>query len=972
MVQITKLNNTVEITSNGHDGQNGNNGYSGGHGEQGYDASNGGDGKNGSDAKDASNLTIKLSSTKTPNIIQLETNDYQMINFPITDNINLKAEGGNGGKGGNGGSGGKGGDGRDGSSATPHYHGGNGGDGGNGGRGGNGGHGGDGGNGASIKLILDPADLDLAMLVSPHYQGGEGGLGGKSGQGGQGGAAGRGGSGTVWQETRHGVDAQGYSIAHTYTHTEYSGLDGREGKPGYNGKQGTSGQNGQSGSFVIQVNDELYEQYYDLEIIDYDVKYNSNVHDNVIEPGEELKVDNLVVKNTGGMPSPSPITIGMINSSWIHPEGNHIKLTKSLLPGEEYKFKHSFHFKINQADRTVGKLQTTDNISFYAYLPRIKKYFENFDLPKTITITYPVDLSTIASIKTVSFAESAPFAIKIRNNSNQAIGPSHRKLSLTVSTTAYGKERRSMVDLDIDGSANYYDLSKPYQKDIDELKPGQVFTFAGLLKFNDHQLPPYSTACISFSLKLENMQSGEMQLIDKQNLNLKLANAYEYDDEADFVLVINSAISNAVIEKWKNAALELGCKLSIWDTTLYSGLSYTQKRHDQQSFMTQLKDKVVIILNNNKVTDTLKQGEIYNAAREANISTYVINNFDMRNIEVPSRNPVKTITPNEVRYLVKNPCENDLRTQTEQIVKSTNQSNPNKTYIAAFRYEPKLISTFKYQLGAIDLYEGLDCNKVQIAYSNQSLDEVNNENVATMAKLLPFSSKLALLANSGSKNKFVLRQAILSDLTSELKAFTQYEFSNQFNEQNISSALAMQSELFRYNVRRLLSMFEEPRETTNKYISSENINHFVYLLLEYEYEIKRLPTLSDKWLLPWTKMANLITNTSLVKIDNWLKKNITNYKFVIEQRERIEKERKRWDRDHLYQPNLDKDKQTTYHSHNRVLAKRYLPSYRNNKSSFFTGFTEGKYILNSKSDRQKQMAKMAAECEFDSPSTRIN
>ncbi|CAD7961534.1 unnamed protein product [Amoebophrya sp. A120] len=254
----------------------------------------------------------------------------ETISVEQLQKIECQAIGGPGGHGGAGGPGGPGGDGAWGRNATRYTTGTNGGDGGDGGDGGFGSHGAPGGSGGIVQIKVHEQDAYLMMSVdrardpSVLVVGGPGGQPGFHGPGGPGGMGGMGGSSYHWTSSR----TEGYTDSNgnrqTRTVTDHHSNPG--GFPGIRGRRGLTpcvplafGPNGGQGKYELIIESAVngqkmvFDSRFHLEANDFQIKeyghYNDKsgqtLPDNVFEFGQCCFVDNISVKNVGGMPTPS-------------------------------------------------------------------------------------------------------------------------------------------------------------------------------------------------------------------------------------------------------------------------------------------------------------------------------------------------------------------------------------------------------------------------------------------------------------------------------------------------------------------------------------------------------------------------------------------------------------------------------------------------------------------------------------------
>lgn len=185
--------------------------------------------------------------------------------------------------------------------------------------------------------------MDLLLLIDDIVvRSGRGGRAGRNGRGGRGGPGGPGGSSYSWTTSQQRWVHGGYTHRnvpgtdkweqvelpghYTTDYTHHSNSGGNYGSSGRDGNDGNAitrnGSDGQTGSFkyVIESKEGRRKEYQDkyyLKVIDFGQAYDYD--DGIVEPGELGTVDQLVIKNTGSMPSPmhTYFTLRVKGIKWV-------------------------------------------------------------------------------------------------------------------------------------------------------------------------------------------------------------------------------------------------------------------------------------------------------------------------------------------------------------------------------------------------------------------------------------------------------------------------------------------------------------------------------------------------------------------------------------------------------------------------------------------------------------------------------
>ncbi len=824
-------------------------GLEGSDGSDGYrDGENGTDGTHGKKGQDAKNIKLSLSADEINQqvIVNANSRSYQLPLGNPEAAIFLKANGGKGGDGGDGGRGKKGYDGRSGSDATESSSGEDGTDGGPGGNGGDAGNGANGGNGGIIDISVDGRDMDLLMLLKKvEACAGPAGRGGDGGRYGAGGSGGSGGSSHSWTETVYStnMDPEGTLQMDTsyVSHSNPGGRDGRSGWDGQSGSSGNNGYQGQQGAIRFNVkNMGTYSDFYDLSLEELKISSENGI----FEPGEVVQVNKIVLKNSGKMPTPShqEIHVSLVNNQWVSfDEKNNRKISIPIAPSKNYILEEPFFFTLqeNNSPPVANTLyQRRGELRVNATLERVNHHFpEVVEEAREFAIRYPVEISSIAMPRSIARDEKAPFVIQIKNVSTKPLGlkaTEPRLLEVTISLPSMLKNIwAAFLDDKKEMEVTPTSLTFP----VSTLLPGETKDFVGTLQFVD-DAPVRTETEWNVQLQLGKINNPDVKhTIAKRTSSLQLSESYRYNPEADFVLVTNNRVQKDVVEQWQDIAMKFGTSLSLWDTTLYSGLSYTKKRKDGRSLIDDMKDKVIIILNYpNKddkcyPTDYLDAMEIFTAAKDANISTYVIgNNFDLQKSILPlSHKEQKNISL--MREFYGTPTLSDLQKEITKQQSDLKKHHPDRRFVLYEEFNPSItnknFSTFKksWKIGDMVFAESLGRKDAHIAF--REMEKINSPDVIDfyqIIKLLPFSKKLLYIDRySAPIHKEAIRKAIMSDLTDELSSCREQKWQDKENQSEFD-----------------LQYFHEFAKHDFKDKES-----FLELLVQYEYLVDRVKSTWD-------------------------------------------------------------------------------------------------------------------------------
>ncbi len=591
-------------------------------------------------APEGQTVPARILVTGTVNGRQVQ-NELQVV---PNGHIILNAVGGQGGRGGGGGDGQGGCNGHNGSDATRSSRGSNGTNGCNGGAGGSATKGSDGGAGGDIVVQLSAQDLHLALMVQSNVRGGEGGQGSKNGRGGSGGRGGRGGNSISWTTNEYAGTRQvpyqesvsrsrtvsrsngngTYSTSTEY-YTEYvtryrtedvyqtrhhsnpGGLDGSSGNSGSDGRGSTSpGSRGAHGNFrfVVQGEDgheEIFEQAFQLQLVSYD--FEDEDRNGIFEPGERVRVYNLKVRNASRMPSPGPkakiLTI-LANSSWVvaNPQALEIPALKGLearsIPGELI-----FTVKNNRLAVQAERATVQDTIVPMAHIQRIRSYLDTYQLPKTFTIGYPIELTSFSTAESLGPGESAPLVWKIRNLSSKDIGLSSslaRAIEVGLKRAGGDANPGSVKFYAPDGQLTGHE-DGGFSTGIPLIKAGETLAVEGRLQVAKDAVP-YTRYGFSTLLNLQPFNGGAPEATQQRDLNLRIAQTYQFNPKAQVLVVTNRNTSRQQIEALKRRLDQLGITFDLWDYSYYGFFALTKDLaiNGNRSLLSSYEGRTIVLL----------------------------------------------------------------------------------------------------------------------------------------------------------------------------------------------------------------------------------------------------------------------------------------------------------------------------------------------------------------------------------------
>lgn len=796
---------SIRINTSGEDGTKGKNGDNG----------RGVDGTHGTDGEGARDINLRLSVDNQTVAVQWETGNSFIQLGNGAASIFLHAVGGKGGNGGTGGKGMSGTRGISGSPATRYSIGGMGWAGGPGGPGGNGGNAGNGGRGGHVKVYAPPQDSDLLMLINvPETTGGAQGLEGAGGQGGEGGPGGAGGAPCYWYETLRNAQGKNTSVSR-FTQGGMPGPNGEKGADGSPGKSGTSGYNG---SFDMIVGNTVYKKRYDLQVtVSKIVDLTRGNPRDFYEPGEQVNFE-VTVTNTGGMPTPpQDIDVSPLPANWIEADIRSFSLGSSsnLKVGGSHTFTPTFTFRVKEQPPLIGDpLNKQEPLTYNAKLRRVNKSFPSVSAQKDyFPVRYPVGLSPLKGKVAIIFGETSIVDLLIQNIASITMGRNgeqKRRLFVTFEVSDNSDIKSKDVEL---LKTEHEDLQEPNKitMEIDALSPKSEKKLAVSFRFVNPSLRTQAKIRIVASLYLDSFKSAgdltQTRCIQKRMLYMQFCERYHYNPLADVLLIYHAGVSMDELAKWRDQLRVMELTTSVWSTSYYENINFAQNIEGVEGTLEKhFARKTVIILNQpfhgreqaETVDARLPKREIFRIGRDFNIKTYVIGNALPIDQCYPSTEDIAAARSEEIsgRFTNTSKLSEEFDNEVEQFAEKLRKENPlqRNVIVKSFAWQ-KVDGICKYQLGTIKVCSAGFMNRATIL-SNKStisgLQFINStENIYALFKMVPFERKLELLKSTTISDRQHLEEAIISDLADEQYAFSQEEWTGDWDTKKIKTGLEL-------------------------------------------------------------------------------------------------------------------------------------------------------------------------------------
>ncbi|KAJ9138070.1 hypothetical protein NKR23_g8697 [Pleurostoma richardsiae] len=344
----------------------------------------------------------------------------------------------------------------------------------------------------------------------------------------------------------HGMSHTSYHSTH---HSRPPAPPGPDGPPGYPPNEPIYGGNGGSnGSCQIRVlrkdlTEGTYTSRYRLIVKSFDVIDENE--DGINEPGEYLHVKNIVVENTGGMPSPKGNILKVLvqPTSWLEPvAAEPLELPREIQPGATVRVPGILRafIKYEFSPRAVGTaLCARDTVRLVAFFERLQRRLPEFGGGADVMYRYPLVMSPPKYLDCVAKGDMVRFSWTIKNSSSKAYGSD---ISRPRAGGTHLKDPNGVFDL------TYADPEKPHEVSdfLEVLEPGAKVPITQDFRVSD-AIAAFSTGHLLLNLLLSDPHTGTMRPIMSFELSIQISSEYRYNALSRFLLVVNASTPNLAI-----------------------------------------------------------------------------------------------------------------------------------------------------------------------------------------------------------------------------------------------------------------------------------------------------------------------------------------------------------------------------------------------------------------------------------------
>ncbi|MGO0307428.1 hypothetical protein ACTL6P_12610 [Endozoicomonas acroporae] len=455
-----------------------------------------------------------------------------------------------------------------------------------------------------------------------------------------------------------------------------------------------------------------------------------------------------------------------------------------------------------------------------------------------------MNLDTIEGSKSISRNAEALLSVKVNNISSKALGlqcRQQRLLKLNFKADTNNDQTRS-ADLTFysrDGVP--FSGNQGLTKSIDDLPPYGQGGLSGSIAFKDPAQPLYSKVTLFAELELGRLDCPTdhqlTEVVHRRVFEVQLAEGYQYDPDADFLLVTNADTSLPEWNQWKTLANRLGLTFATWNSSLNNGISLfheLQSRETEEhpavetdtaplpatgvhadtgvTLVDHFKDKTIVFLNNDDTcVKTLPPCDFFRSA-SSGVRSYIVGPKPVReDLFYPEKDLAENLNGRARKTLVRsyihttNGSKDRLIKAAEKQAKKLRREWPDKRFTVVYNYEnlplPRktlpIVGKYgpkRYQMGTLisvlsptkNMFTNLSRRPCESDRSDYTLDPGN---VFGLLKSLSLQKKIQLVQNNSTADREALKKAILSDLVDEHKAFRQVKWAGSIGKSELKKRL---------------------------------------------------------------------------------------------------------------------------------------------------------------------------------------
>lgn len=331
------------------------------------------------------------------------------------------------------------------------------------------------------------------------------------------------------------------------------------------------------------------------------------------------------------------------------------------------------------------------------------------------------------------------------------------------------------------------------------------------------------------------------EVVHRRVFEVQLAEGYQYNPDADFLLVTNANTSLPEWNQWKTLADRLGLTFATWNSSLNNGISLFHELQSRETeghpavetdtaplpatgvhadtgvtLVDHFKDKTIVFLNNDDTcVKTLPPCDFFRSANNG-VRSYIVGPNPVREeLFYPEKDFAANLNGRARKTVVRNyihttnSSEDRLIKAAKKQAKKLQRKWPDKRFIVVYNYEdlplPRrslpIVGKYgpkRYQMGTLtsvlsptnNMFTNLSKQPGESDRSDYALDPGN---VYGLLKSLSLQKKIQLVQNNITEDltedREALKKAILSDLVDEHKTFRREKWAGGIGKSALKKRL---------------------------------------------------------------------------------------------------------------------------------------------------------------------------------------
>jgi hypothetical protein len=452
-------------------------------------------------------------------------------------------------------------------------------------------------------------------------------------------------------------------------YTNHGGSRGPSGSHGARGQYAPPGRDGLDGTFSIVVPDGAsivsYSSIFNLRLLGFEIA--PEKEDGIIEPGSRVLVSSIEIKNVGGMPTPTGRSVlayikpeeykqpTLNGQNWVVSEGYNrfVQLPQALGRGDTVvmpcaSWSRKFDGRIRGAINPEGEhlafyvapidpvlalssltdrhqrgepFKVTTRLTIRAQMTPFGRDFATFVNPLPFLVSYPIQMSTIASLPCLPPGGETFIKLSISNVSLKQYGVNGDMGRKVMVKTAYEGgsldaskltfiqiiDGKSMSPIVFTHSASNTQ-SPPYEGQIVwpilRLLPSEKIELLGRLSISE-DVVPYTKAHFSVDLLLGEIEDPHnVVAIQRRQMSVCASKLYKKTPNSATLLVVNQQTTDAELKAWEElAAFIFGATnpssiVDIWDVSQEGDFDLKRTLKGGSTLCNDWEGSTVVILDN--------------------------------------------------------------------------------------------------------------------------------------------------------------------------------------------------------------------------------------------------------------------------------------------------------------------------------------------------------------------------------------